>query len=48
MIVVTSTYGDGGAPENAEKFENWLEKEDPAEDEFKYISILMGSFRDNY
>eukprot|EP00026_Physarum_polycephalum_P000472 Phypoly_transcript_00473.p1 GENE.Phypoly_transcript_00473~~Phypoly_transcript_00473.p1 ORF type:complete len:1072 (+),score=177.20 Phypoly_transcript_00473:1435-4650(+) len=27
VVVVTSSYGDGSAPENAEKFESWLEKE---------------------
>lgn len=34
VVIVTSTYGDGGPPENAEKFSHWLEHE-PAKDFLK-------------
>eukprot|EP00026_Physarum_polycephalum_P000703 Phypoly_transcript_00704.p1 GENE.Phypoly_transcript_00704~~Phypoly_transcript_00704.p1 ORF type:complete len:606 (+),score=124.76 Phypoly_transcript_00704:1837-3654(+) len=45
VVVVTSTYGDGGAPESAEKFENWLEKE-KSTDLFtgvRYAVLSLGS-----
>ena len=37
VVVVTSTYGDGGAPESAERFENWLAKE-PSNDIFRFVT----------
>ena len=43
VVVVTSTYGDGGAPESAEKFENWLAKE-PSNDIFRFVTSFSSFF----
>lgn len=45
VVVATSTYGDGGPPENAEKFNYWLEQEHPAGSwsGVKYAVLSLGS-----
>jgi NADPH-ferrihemoprotein reductase len=45
VVVVTATYGDGGAPESAEKFENWLENETATDllSGVRYAVLALGS-----
>lgn len=42
VVVITSTYGDGGPPVNAEKLYRWLESNND-ENSLKYGTLLISN-----